>query len=179
MTEAGYCFDVIPPRPEAEKGVRLLLPESPSNLVARLAQQKARDVALRTEKGLVIGCDTVAQCAGVILGKPTDRDHARKMLRLLRGQEHTVLSGLSLWRRPDDRCLVQVATTQLVMEEITDDALEAYLATDGWEGKAGAFGYQDRHGWIRIVEGSETNVVGLPMELLREMLEAMEESVEK
>jgi septum formation protein len=56
------------------------------------------------------------------------------------------------------------------MDALTDAEIEDYLATGQWEGKAGAFGYQDRHGWVRIESGSGSNVVGLPMEMLAEML---------
>ena len=66
--------------------------------------------------------------------------------------------------------LVRVAVTTLRMDPLTDAQLDEYLASGQWEGKAGAFGYQDRLGWVHIVEGSESNVVGLPMELLAEML---------
>jgi len=168
LSEAGYQFDVIPPHDDAESGP--CPGESPAELVARLALQKAKSVAGGVESGLVIGCDTVAECRGQILGKPDDRRHAREMLRLLSGREHRVLSGLCLWRRPDDRTLVNVAVTTLKMDPITDAELTDYLDSGQWEGKAGAFGYQDRLGWIHIVEGSESNVVGLPMELLAELL---------
>jgi septum formation protein len=60
--------------------------------------------------------------------------------------------------------------TRLRMDRLSDEEIDDYLANGLWEGKAGAFGYQDRLGWVHVVEGSETNVVGLPMELLAEML---------
>jgi very-short-patch-repair endonuclease len=66
--------------------------------------------------------------------------------------------------------LIRVAVTKLRMDKLTTTQLNEYLANGQWEGKAGAFGYQDRLGWVHIVEGSESNVVGLPMELLAEML---------
>ena len=56
------------------------------------------------------------------------------------------------------------------MDRFSDAEIEEYLASGVWEGKAGAFGYQDRLGWVRVVEGSESNVVGLPMELLEQMI---------
>jgi septum formation protein len=59
------------------------------------------------------------------------------------------------------------------MDKLTDQQLQEYLDSNGWVGKAGAFGYQDQLGWVHIVEGSETNVVGLPMERLGEMLAAV------
>ena len=168
LQEAGYTFHVVVPRASAECGV--CSRESPPELVSRLAYQKARDVATRVSQGLVVGCDTVAECRGQILGKPEHREHARLMLRLLRGSVHHVYSGLCLWRRPDDRRWIEVDATRLWMEPISDQDLEQYLNTDAWAGKAGAFGYQDGLDWIKILEGSESNVVGLPMELLQRML---------
>lgn len=169
LAEAGFAFQVIVPNLAAEDDA--LPRETPPELVARLARQKAGDVAQKVEQGIVLGCDTVAECGGQILGKPRDRRHARDMLRRLRGQVHHVYSGICLWHRPDDRVLTKVDTTKLKMETILDAELESYLNSGLWEGKAGAFGYQDRHGWLRIVSGSESNVVGLPLELLRKMLD--------
>src|SRR4029453_11061223 len=126
LTEAGYLFDVIPPHDSAECGE--CASESPRELVARLARQKAADVARRIDSGIVIGCDTLAQCHGQILGKPRDRDDARRMLEVRRGQEHFVPSGLCLWRRPDDERRVAVETTRLVMDPISDADLAGYLA---------------------------------------------------
>src|SRR5439155_16794163 len=101
--------------------------------------QKAKDVAAGVAEGIVIGCDTVVECQGHILGKPANREHARQMLDLLRGREHHVYSGLCLWWRPGDEHHVEVEVTRLVMDPISDDQLTTYLATDAWEGKAGAF----------------------------------------
>lgn len=171
LLAAGYAFDVVPAAETAECGV--CSRETPPELVARLARQKAADVAANVAEGIVLGCDTVAECMGRILGKPTDRVHARQMLELLRGREHRVYSGVCLWRRPDDRTLVRVDTTVLEMDPIGDADLEEYLHSGQWEGKAGAFGYQDRHGWLHIRSGSESNVVGLPMEMLETMLAEM------
>jgi septum formation protein len=169
LTEAGYDFEVVLPHDSAECGI--CSRETPPEMVARLAWQKAKDVAERiTDAATVIGCDTVAECCGQILGKPKNVEHAREMLRLLRGREHHVYSGLCLWHRPSDEHHVLVDVTRLRMDEIPDADLEEYLESGQWEGKAGAFGYQDRLGWIHVLEGSESNVVGLPLELLDRML---------
>jgi septum formation protein len=170
LHEAGYHFEVRAPSESAECGI--CSSETPPELVARLAYQKAQDVALRLDTGLVVGCDTIAECLGQILGKPLNREHAREMLSLLRGREHRVYSGLCLWRRPEDQTSVQVEVTRLLMDPITDAQLDSYLDTDLWEGKAGAFGYQDGLDWVHIIQGSESNVVGLPLELLERMLRA-------
>jgi septum formation protein len=168
LAEAGYEFIVMQPDDGAEDAIAQ--GEEPAELVQRLALQKARDVAKRCEAGIIIGCDTVAKCAGEILGKPIDRADARRMLALLRGHEHLVYSGLCLWRRPDNTHRVELDVTRLVMDPITDAELENYLNSDQWQGKAGAFGYQDGLDWVHILEGSESNVVGLPLELLARML---------
>ena len=168
LRDAGYEFTVITPEASAECGI--CTRETPHELVARLAWQKAKNVAQRIDTGLVIGCDTVAECCGQILGKPVDRAQAREMLTIMRGRRHQVLSGLCLWGRPDDKVDVQVAVTKLVMEEFTDDVLERYIDSELWQGKAGAFGFQDGLKWVRIEAGSESNVVGLPMELFEQML---------
>jgi septum formation protein len=146
-----------------------------------LASTKAADVAGQLkqrgeldERCLIVACDTVAECQGEILGKPRDEDHARRMLQLLCGSLHRVYSGLCVWQpvvegtygSPD----VRLAVSELRMDELDAAQLEEYLASGLWEGKAGAFGYQDRPGWLHLVSGSESNVVGLPMELLGEML---------
>lgn len=169
MAEHGYQFEVFPPRDSAECGI--CSRETPPEMVARLAWQKAKDVAERVdEQAIVVGCDTVAECCGLILGKPKNVDHAREMLHLLRGREQHVYSGLCLWLRPGEEHHVQVDVTKLRMDAIPDAEVEEYLDSNQWEGKAGAFGYQDRLGWVHVVEGSESNVVGLPMELLGRML---------
>ncbi|HUE70495.1 MAG TPA: Maf family protein [Pirellulaceae bacterium] len=172
LAEHGYRFEVMPPHEAAECGI--CSRETPPEMVARLAWQKSGDVAHRVDRGIVIGCDTVAECCGIILGKPKNRDHAREMLSLLRGRDHHVYSGLCLWLRPGEEHHVQVDVTRLVMDPIGDAELEAYLDTEQWEGKAGAFGYQDGLDWVHVIEGSESNVVGLPMELLARMLEQIE-----
>ena len=124
MEEAGYDFQVVPPSDGAECGA--CSGESPEQFVARLAEQKARDVAVQLQNELqcqaIIGCDTVAECDGQILGKPTDERHAREMLRLLRGRDHRVLSGLCVLAKADRRKVVlstNVAETSVTIEGIT------------------------------------------------------------
>ncbi len=177
LAEAGYDFEVVVPDESAECGI--CSRETPEKFVARLARQKAANVAAKIARGLVLGCDTVAQCAGQILGKPANEVHARNMLQMLSGRDHRVLSGLCLWNvgqhvpMVGGNPLVRVAVTRLRMDRLSDVQIDDYLASGLWEGKAGAFGYQDRLGWVHVVEGSPTNVVGLPMEALAEMLAEM------
>ena len=168
MHEYGYSFLVHPPSDTAEGG--MCSGETPPELVVRLAKQKAEDVAKQYGHAVIIGCDTVAECMGTVLGKPVDIVDARRMLTMLRGKDHRVLSGLCIWKRPSDEVILNLDITTLHMDEVTDRQIEAYLATDKWQGKAGAFGYQDGWDWLHVIQGSETNVIGLPMEVLADAL---------
>jgi len=170
LQAAGHRFEIVAPSELAECGV--CSGESPPELVARLAYQKAADIATRVGPSLIVACDTVAECQGQILGKPHDEEHARRMLTMLAGREHHVFSGLCLWRVPEGPPRVEVDRTTLRMDALSPEQINDYLATGLWEGKAGAFGYQDGFDWLHVLEGSETNVVGLPMELFAQMLDA-------
>ena len=99
-----------------------------------------------------------------------DIDDARRMLTMLRGKDHRVLSGLCIWKRPSDAVTLKLDITTLHMDNVTDSQVEEYLATEKWQGKAGAFGYQDGWDWLHVIQGSETNVIGLPMEVLADAL---------
>ena len=94
-----------------------------------------------------------------------------EMLSLISGRRHVVYSGLCVWRPPRQPA-VAVARTTLRARRLSRAEIDDYLATGLWQGKAGAFGYQDRLDWLQIEEGSESNVVGLPLELLAKMLSA-------
>ena len=170
LQAAGYTFTIDPAGEDAECGV--CSRETAPELVARYAFQKARDVVGRYKHALVLAADTVASCKGQILGKPADEEHAAEMLRTLRGQRHDVYTGICLWSVADSRCIVESVRTELEMDPLSDQMIRDYLESDRWVGKAGAFGYQDGNDWIKICDdGSESNVVGLPMERLQELLE--------
>ena len=168
LARFGYTFRVIEPDSDAECGI--CSRETPPELVARLAYQKAANVIAKIESGLVLSCDTVAECVAIILGKPENREHAEQMLRRLRGRKHSVYSGVCLWDKAKDTRSVRVDVSHLWMEPITDEQMESYLDSEQWVGKAGAFGFQDGPNWIRLESGSASNVVGLPMEMLETML---------
>ena len=192
LRQAGYDFQVIPADEEAEDQRKPC--ESPSDLVQRLAEQKAKNVAakivemqtcttnpqrdeyscttkLRWDDTIVVlGCDTVVSLGGTIFGKPSDRENAGEILRALSGRKHTVLTGVALMTLPTGNLVSDFACTELFMKNLTDAQIEEYLDTGLWNGKAGAFGYQDRNDWLQIIDGSESNVVGLPLELLHNIL---------
>lgn len=170
MTAAGYDFTVHVASDEAECG--MCSRETAPEMVARYAYRKAADVALKNSAGLIIAADTVASCVGQILGKPRDADHAEATLRLLSGRRHDVYTGVCVWSVKHSRCIVDVVRTELDMQPLSEEMLAQYIDSMLWEGKAGAFGYQDGNDWLTVIGGgSESNVVGLPMERLAELLE--------
>jgi septum formation protein len=178
LAQAGYAFEVISPDPACES--QPLLNEPAEQVVVRLAIAKAKYAAdslaeqRRGEASLddrvILAADTVAECGGLILGKPADREHARRILRQLRGQTHRVLTGVCLWPLSGAAPRTSLDVTTLAMQSLGDEQIESYLDTGLWQGKAGAFGYQDGMDWVRIVRGSPSNVVGLPLELLTQLL---------
>lgn len=138
--------------------------------VRRLATVKAAAVAATGVCGTILACDTLSEVDGVVLGKPADRHAARRMLSALSGRRHRVVTGVCLWLHPQGRPATADCESLLAMEPLTDEFLEWYLDSGLWQGKAGACGYQDERLPLRVESGSESNVVGLPLELVRQML---------
>lgn len=178
LASAGYEFEVVVPD-DVETGV--CSSAGPIELVRELALRKAINVSSKLSKrddaygAILVTADTVAECDGQIVGKPHDESHAEQMLRKLSGKHHRVLTGLCVWPIAENEAPqlfhVRVDTTTLRMDKLSESQLVAYLDSGLWEGKAGSFGYQDGLDWVHVEQGSETNVVGLPMELLAEMIQ--------
>ena len=174
LTETGFVFETILPDANVEDERRVN--ESSTDYVRRLALQKAENIANKIERGIILGCDTVVLCGENILEKPIDRSDARRMLKKLRGEIHYVLSGICLLEKEigvKTTALLETDITKLMMQPISDGEIETYLDTEKWRGKSGSFGYQDGIDWIVILEGSESNVVGLPMELFQAMYRSL------
>ncbi|GIW98662.1 MAG: Maf-like protein [Pirellulaceae bacterium] len=169
LREAGYRFEVVPPSTSAETGE--MPNETVPDLVARMARQKAEDVASRIRHpAIIVACDTVAELDGEAIGKPHHRRHAQQILRRLSGREHRVYSGLHLIRTTDHRRAQRVERSDLRMKRLSEEDIDAYLDSGQWEGKAGAFGYQDGHPWLELISGTADNVVGLPLQSLHQLL---------
>lgn len=168
LTEAGYAFEVEPSGfEEPEPGPKI----SPADYAAGLAYRKAADVAGRRRGGLILAADTVCVVEGVILGKPTDRADAERMIRLQEGRDTEVLTGLCLLRAERSEWVGAVEVSVVRFRPLEDGQRDAFLDSDRWQGKAGAYGVQDRDPWVEVVRGSHSNVVGLPMERLAALLE--------
>jgi septum formation protein len=157
-------FEVVPPDyvehdpPDAD----------PTELVLRHAEGKARSVH---RQGLVtLGVDTTVVLDARVYGKASDRDEARHMLSELSGRTHTVVSGLCLLGGDED--VVGHEVTDVTFRLLGEAALDAYLASGEWEGRAGAYAIQGLGGrLVERIEGDYLNVVGLPGALLVSVLE--------
>jgi len=146
---------------------------SPRVAAAGLALDKARAVAARVGEGVVLGADTIVVIDGQALGKPAGADEARAMLRRLRGREHEVITGVAVVDAHTGRSEAMAVVSRVRMTEYGEAEIEAYVATGEPLDKAGAYAIQGRGAaLVAGLEGSFSNVVGLPLEETARMLAA-------
>jgi septum formation protein len=146
--------------------------ERPEHFVHRMALEKAAAGArLAPTRCVVLGCDTVVVSGSRILGKPKSRAEGREMLLALAGRSHLVLSGLALLLLPENQWASGVSETRVHFHSIPAAAVESYLETGEYEDKAGAYALQGAAAlFVDRIEGSATNVIGLPLDLLPRLL---------
>lgn len=145
----------------------------PNEMVCLLAIRKARHIADRFPRAVLLGADTTVEIDGLILNKPESEEDAARMLRLLRGREHMVHTGLALIA-PNGSIITSVTTSVVRMRAFTDQELTAYLATGESLDKAGGYGIQGAAAAIvESVDGCYTNVVGLPLCAAARLLNAV------
>ena len=170
LAAAGFEFIVIPSSVHEPDKVRDHV--GPVELAEALSFFKASSVAHTVKNATIIGADTVVAAEGRIFGKPADVDDARRILTTLMRQPHAVITGVTVLDSDSHRREITNAVTRVTMTPMPPGRLDAYLAGGLWQGKAGAYGIQD-HGdeFVQKLEGSFSNVVGLPMELLTSILE--------
>lgn len=164
LARAGVRFEVTP----AEVAEERLPGESAAALVARLARSKALAVARRvgpTPARWVLGADTVVSLEDEVLGKPNDAEHALALLRRLAGRNHRVLTGVALAGSADLTIRSALVESRVSMRRADEAELRAYVAAGESLDKAGAYAAQgEGRRLIASIEGSETNVIGLPLE---------------
>jgi len=170
LAQAGYTFDVI--APDFDESTCSVAGHNPSSYAQALALGKARSVAPRVPDAWVIGADTLVDAAGEIIGKPNDAADAERITRKLFRAPHQVVTGLALVRHCDGAEQVHVDVTTVVPRPMTEEQITAHIAGRSWEGKAGAYAIQETGDqFVERIEGSLTNVMGLPMELLQRLLD--------
>jgi len=171
LEAAGYRFDVEPSTVDESQVPTEGL--SPADCAGCLALAKARDIAWRRPEQLVLGADTLVHCDGRIIGKARDAEHAERITRLLFGRPHEVITGLALVRIDRDIEIVEADVTVVYPRPMSDEDLARHIASQRWQDKAGAYAIQDDDAFIERLEGSFSNVVGLPMELLARMFDRL------
>ncbi len=174
LREAGYDVAVMPPPLEEPP---LLAHGNPSQLAQALAYFKASSVLGERPDRLVLGADTLVVRDQELMGKADDPDQARRMLQSLSGSRHRVITGLAMLippcrqepPGPRERFLAS-ETTYVTMRPLSGEEIDGYIALNEWRDKAGAYAIQESgDAFIEKIEGSWSNVMGLPMELLDRM----------
>src|SRR5579872_994962 len=167
LAQIGLAPDLIDP---AEIDETPLPGETARLLALRLARAKAAAVAERRAGAFVLAADTVVAVGRRLLGKPEDEADAARMLALLSGRAHRVLSAVAV-AGPESRSAARLSETRVRFKRLTAAEIDAYLASGEWAGKAGAYGVQGRAGaFVTALNGSYTGVVGLPLYETRALL---------
>lgn len=171
LRAAGFDFDVDPADIDEDNVPAGM---SVAEVAAHLALAKARHVALRHPDEVVLAADTIVDVEGKSYGKAATPEAARAILRAQFGKRQRVVTGIAIVRPDNAAPIVEVAVSEVAMRPMTDAELETYLAGGQWRGKAGAYGLQDHDPagdpFVRLVSGTFSNVVGLPIERLTELL---------
>ncbi len=168
LKQVGLSFEV------QASDVDETIPEDgvdPERFCKELALRKAQAVASQLQEAIVIGADTVVVRGDKVLGKPVDKEDARRMLRALRGKTHRVITGVAVVNSDTGRYLVDSEVTRVKMRPYSDSEISAYLATGEPMDKAGAYGIQGRGALlVEGIHGCYYNVVGLPLVKVARML---------
>jgi septum formation protein len=160
LQKLGVDFKIVVP------GVEELTEGDPEQLVVENARRKA--LAVAGARPLVIACDTDVVLDGVVLGKPADAAEAREYLDRMSARAHEVLGGLVVLREGEERSGVE--RTRVVFRELSDAEKERYVAFGEWRGRSGGYAIQTLGSTlVERIEGSVSNVVGLPVGLLAEL----------
>ena len=170
MEEAGYDFEVIVPTLGEDD---LHTPDA-RILAESLAHAKARQVADHLERDVVIGADTIVAVHGEVLGKPADDDDARRILSKLSGTTHEVITGLCLLNARRGERLIGADVTHITIKKMSDAEMDDYISSGEGRDKAGAYAIQETGDrFVENIDGSFTNVVGLPMKMLADFIDVM------
>lgn len=163
-------FTVVPSSIEEKLNSK----ESPETLAKKLALAKARDVAKRHRDAIIIGADTIVVLGDYSLGKPKDKEDAKKILRLLSGKKHLVITGLAIIDQRLGKTFSKSVVSKVWFKRLTDEQIDAYIQTGESFDKAGGYGIQGEGSLlIEKIEGDYANIVGLPLEVLKKELKKL------
>ncbi len=169
MQKAGYEFDIIISGVDESKfpidGI------SSVEYAKMLAFEKAKDVAQENPDAIIIGADTIADFDGKIIGKPKDKADAERITRMLFSKPHKIITGLAIICINDNTEIIESDTTIVYPRKMSEQQIAEHIKGRTWEDKAGAYAIQETGDqFVEKIDGSLTNVMGLPMELLERLL---------
>ena len=158
LSNVGFTFEVIPS--DADESCDESL--SPEELVKELGRRKAESVFAENTDAVVLGCDTIVEYSGTVLGKPESRAEAKEMLRMLSGKKHNVHTGVCIM--DSEKAVSFTSTVKVEFYELSEELIDSYVATGESDDKAGAYGIQGV-GCVLVkgIEGDYFSVVGLPV----------------
>jgi len=167
LEQVGLMFEILPSDIDEE----IFIHNDPIQNIQAIALNKAQNVAMRIQSGLVIGADTQVIIDGRTLGKPIDKTDAMNMLSALNGKMHKVITGVAIIDVETGMCETWAETTIVKFRRLTLDEIISYIESGEYEGKAGSYGIQGRAAaFVERIEGCYFNVVGLPVSRLMERL---------
>lgn len=183
LERAGFKFKIVPPEvdeaafevtrpswPCSKHGLEARATINPVEYAKSLALIKAKSVAANFPESIVVGADTIVDCEGRIIGKATDAKEAEKIIRLLFCRPHKVITGLAIVRLNDNLEIVESDTTIVHPRPMTDEQIAEQIKSGIWRDKAGAYAIQEQGDrFVEKIEGSLTNVMGMPMELFERL----------
>jgi septum formation protein len=175
LAQAGYKFKVVPSDiDESAFPITGVSPPKADEYAKRLALAKAKDIAKKFPNCLVISADTVVDFNGEIIGKPKDAKEAEQITKKLFSAPHKVITGVAIVRLNDGTELSVSDITTVYPKKLTAEQISKHIKGGSWQGKAGAYAIKEKGDeFVERIEGSLTNVMGLPMELLQRLLKRL------
>ena len=172
LSQAGYNF--IIEKSDIDESQFSMENIEPYKYAERLAFAKAKDVAQRFPDKIVLGADTIVDFHKTIIGKPADENDAKNIIERLFSEPHKVITGVAIIKLNENIEIVTHDVTIVYPKQMSPEQIKNLLGTGSWQGKAGAYAIQENGDeFVERIEGSMTNVMGLPMELVQKLLEKL------
>ena len=169
LTEAGYDFKVVVSRVDESEFGSINI--KPVDYAKRLALAKAVSVASKHKDILIVGADTIVDLDGEIIGKPVNAEDAERITKKLFSTPHKVITAIAIVRSSDKLQIVESDTTVVYPKLLTEKQISEHIKSGTWEDKAGAYAIQETGDeFVEKIEGSLTNVMGMPMELFKRLI---------
>lgn len=177
LKEIGLKFTPYSPNFDEKEGAQA---DKPENIATHNAIGKAEEATKHFKNALIIGVDTIVESHGHILGKPKDRKDAKRLIRLISGTTHRVVTAICVINTVSKRTITTTTETFVTMEKIDEEIISSYVASGEGDDKAGAYAIQGKGAlFIRKIEGDYFNVVGLPIYTLKKMLKNFKVNLDK